>query len=507
MDTDGALTTLTLPTGVTLRTDIAPRWAIFDNFVVLVNTPNTPLTIDEFGVVRVLTPQTPVAAPILAAGTAGGLSGTYGGVRFTYIVKDVYGRLIGETDLSPASNTVSITSKNLQVSSIGTSSEAITARRLYRTTSGGTPLFQWLDVDGNVVTTIQDDLADAGLSLLASPPLGAPPRLTLIKEWRSRLWGVGDAEIDSLLYAEPTAMWAWPGENFIEVPGAGSDRFGIVALAPRRDALGVGRRNIIWQIVGDDPTNFRAVKLSENTGIESQETVATYRDTVFWLWKDGVYQWDSKGLVNVSDDAVSSWFSTNSYFNQSMFAKAFAVFDPSTLRYRLYLASAGSTKIDRWVEYDLISKTWWGPHKTLAFNPTSAFILSDASDGVQAVVGSESGYVWEDQDVATDDTSFGIEFDVDTQFVDGDSPEREKVWGKLSIMGKAQAGTLTITPRVGYLDSSILPPISYTMSKGRESLRRVGRGKLLQLNLKHSTAGEPVELYSLKVPYSDVGER
>lgn len=504
----GEVSTLTLPSGITLRTDIAPRWAIFDNLVVLVNTPNAPLTIDAAGTVRLLTPQTPGSGPVVSAGSAGGLSGTYGHVRYTYVVKDTSGRTISESDYSPASNTVTITSQNLQAASLGISPDSISSRRLYRPTTGGTTLFPWLDVEGNVVTTVQDDLADAGLSLVAAPDLGRPPRLTLIQEWRGRLWGVGDVAIDNLLYSRPDAMWAWPADNFIEVPGAGSDRFGLVALAPRRDALGVGRRDIIWQVVGEDPDNFRVVKLSENTGVESQETVATYRDTVFWLWKDGVYQWDSSGLTNVSDGKVSSWFNTNSYFNAALFSRAFAVFDPSTLRYRLYLAAAGSAQVDRWIEYDLTTKTWWGPHKTSAFTPTSAFILTDEDDGVQVVVGSKDAFLWEDQDISTDGTSDGIAFDVDTKFFDGDTPEREKVWGQLSMMGRTQpSGRLLITPKTGFLSSSKLPPLTYTMSSGRERLRRIGRGKLLQLNLTHSRAGEPVELYGIKVPFSDGGER
>ncbi len=508
MNSDGDLMTLTLPVGVALRTDIPPRWAIFDNLVVLVNTPNIPLTIDAAGAVRPLTPQTPGSGPILAAGTVGTLSGTYGGVRYTYILKDLNGRVISESDFSPASNTVTINLKNLQVSGLGISPDDISSRRLYRPTTGGTVLFPWLDVEGNTITTVQDDLGDAGLSLISAPSLGRPPRLTLIKEWRSRLWGVGEVNIDDLLFAQPDAMWAWPSENSIGVPGAGSDKFGIVALAPRRDALGVGRRNSIWQVVGDDPDNFRVVKLSENSGIESQESVATYRDTVFWLWKDGVYQWDSDGLANISDDKVSSWFTTSSYFNPALFSRSFAVFDPISLRYRLYLASAGSVVIDRWVEYDLSTKTWWGPHKTNAFFPTCAFLLSSEEDDVEAVVGSSSALIWEDSDDDADDEDLGIPFEVDTKFYDGDAPEREKVWGQLSILGKVQhGGTLTITPKLGYIDSSIRPPISYTMSLGRERLRRIGRGKLIQLNLKHDEAGEPVELYGIKVPYSDGGER
>lgn len=510
LDTDGNLSNLTLPTGVTLRTDVPPRWAVFGNYVILVDTPSTPLTIDATGTVRPLTPKPPAVAPTLAAGAAGGLTGTYGGVRYTYVIKDAIGNVISESDFSPPSNTVTIASQRLAVTGVSTSGEPISARRLYRTTSNGAILFPWLDIDGNTVTTVSDDLSDAALSLVAAPTfLGTPPVLTLIKEWRNLLWGVGDNSRDTLQASAPGAMYAWNADNTIAIPGTGRDVYGIRALMPRREALGVGRRDIIWQITGTTFDDFRAVKLSENTGIESNETLVVYRDTVWWLWKDGVYQWDDNGIINIADKGgVKSWFSTDSYFNRGMFQNAFAVFDPIRLKYRLYLAAAGSTSIDHWVEYDLESGTWWGPHKTLAFSPTCAFVLSDSEDKVQAIAGSADAFVWEEQSTATDSTSYGIEVNVDTRFYDGGTAELEKYWGELSVIGKAQsAGTMTITPKTGYLDAAVQAAISYDMSSGRQRLRRLGHGKLAQLNFQHAVAGEPVELYGLLLPYHVLGRR
>lgn len=508
LDSDGALTTLTLPSNVTLRTDVAPRWMTFENFVILVNTPTLPITIDATGTVRPLTPRAPAIAPIVSAGAAGALTGTYAGIRVTFVIKDVNGNLISESDFSPASNSVTISSQNLRVTGIPTSTETISARRIYRPTTGGTVLFPWLDVDGNTVTQVEDDLSDAGLSLLAAPTLGNPPRLTLIKEWRNLLWGVGDVNIDDLLFSEPARMYSWP--NSITVPGSGRDHFGIRSLMPRREALGVGRRDIIWQVTGETADDFRMVKLSENTGIESNESMVVYRDIVFWLWKDGVYQWDGNGIRNISDESgVSSWFNTNSYFNQDLFAQAFAVFDSQRLKYRLYLAAAGSNKVDRWVEYDLANKTWWGPHKTSAFRPTSAFVIADENDKVRAIAGSSSAFIWQEQDAHLDDLTFGIDFDVDTKFYDGATPDLEKYWGQPTFMGKAEtSGLLLITPKVGPLNALAQGPIYYDMTRARQRLtHRFGVGQLLQLNMKHTKAGERVEIYGFQLPHHIIGRR
>ena len=503
------LTDLTLPDGVTLDTTVPPRWAVFGNYAILVNTPSTPLTIDAFGTVRPLVPKAPAVAPVVSAGGAGGLTGTYGGLRYTYVIKDAIGNVIAESGFSPPSNTVTIAASKLRVTGVTTSSEPISARRVYRPTSNGAVLFPWLDIDGNTVTEVQDDLADALLSLVAAPELGNPPRLVLIKEWRDLLWGVGDINHDLLVASAPGFPYAWLDSNTIAIPGTGRDQFGIRSLMPRREALGVGRRDIIWQVTGTTFDDFRAVKLSENTGIESNESMVIYRDTVWWLWKDGVYQWDDNGIVNIAErGGVKSWFATNSYFNRDLFPISFAVFDPVRLKYRLYLAGAGSLKVDHWVEYDVENNTWWGPHKTDAFDPTCAFVFSDDEDKVEAVAGSEDAFIWKEQDAANDGETFGIPVDLDTCFYDMSTPDLEKYWGQLSMVGKVQAkGVLNITPKTGYLDAASQAPISYDMTKGRQRLRRLGSGKLMQMNWQHGTKDEPVELYNFMLPYHILGRR
>ncbi len=381
MDMLGGLTTLTLPTGVILRTDVPPRWVVNGRYLVLVNTPSEPLTIDATGTVRLLTPKPPRIAPILTGPNAGGLSGTFR-ARMTFVIQDVFGNLISESDLGPFSAPVVIAAKSILASNLDISPDQVTGRRLYRTTDNGAVYFQWVDLDGNVLTSVQDDLSDAGLSIVAAPVLGTPPRLTTIAEFRGRLFGTGDVDIDHLRYTEAGIQYSWPAENVIEIPAVGSDEFGIVGLLPRREALGVGRRNTLVQITGsgaenaDGVVDFDRVILSKELGIESQETMKVFRDTAYFLWKDGVYAWGSEGITCISDGSadgrgnVRSWFTTNSFFNRDKFTKAFAHMDANTPKYRLFLASAESDVIDSWVEYDINERTWWGPHETTLFSPT-----------------------------------------------------------------------------------------------------------------------------------------
>ena len=520
VDEAGTLTPIAVPAGITLRTDVPPRWIVYGHYVILVNTPSRPITIDASGTVRPVTPNAPRLAPILAGVPTGTLSGTYNHGRYTFLIRGDDGSIIAESDYSPASSTpVTLTSDDLQYSGLDISPDAaVNARRCYRVTDGGADLFQWIDVDGNVITSVQDDLPDDQLSLLgASPALGAPPRLTLIAEFRDRLFGVGDLSVDSVNYSEAGLMYAWPALNTLAIPRLGSDRVGVTAFLMRREALGVGRLNRLLAIVGtgeesaDGSTliDFRVIILSDQCGVLSQETVIVFRDVAYFLWHDGVYQWDDAGIVCLTDGAggrgrVRSWFTTPDYFDATRFPHAFAQIDTThRIKYRLFLWDPDG--VLKFVEFDILERTWDGPHRIDAFTATSAFTRTVDNLPVPTVGGSDGGIYDQGRrpsaaDVAISGQRYGIDYDVDTSVFTASGPDRDQYFGQLSMIGNVQAaGTMIITPRVGYLNAPPQPPIAYDMRRGRQRLRRLGFGQAMQLNLKHTAVDEPVGIHGFEI--------
>lgn len=527
VDSAGTLSPLSLPSGIVLRQDVSPRWAVYGRFVVLVNTPTRPLTIDATGTVRPLTPLPPRLAAVLGGVSGGTLSGTFR-VLYTNVIKDSVGTVISESDYSPPGNAATIAAQALQAASLDLSPDPVDARRTYRTTTNGSVYFQWIDLDGNVLQTVQDDLADAGLGETAGPILGTPPRLTLLAEFRDRLFGVGDIDVDSVVYTETGLMYAWNPLNAITVPRVGSDTLGVTGLISRREALGVGRLNRLSQIVGtgeedtSGTTDLRLIKLSDETGFLSQETVAVYRDVVYFLWFDGVYQWDDNGIVCVSDGSggharVRSWFATDTYFNRALFPFAFAHVDPIRNVYRLFLEDPDGTPL--FVEFDLTDRIWFGPHKIDAFTARSVFLRLTTNNVQIPTIGASDGGLYvtttRPADVSLAGQPYGIEYDVDSKAFSGTSPDRLQYFGELSILGKSQpAGTLTITPRVGGLDAdgglalTPQPAIDHNMRKGREHLRRIGTGALAQLNLRHMAPDEAVSTLGIEIAdVHEVGRR
>ena len=534
LDQTGGLQNLTLPPGVTLRTDVPPRWETFGNYVILVNTPSQPLTIDPAGVVRLLCPQPPRLAPILTGVADTGptpLSGTYM-AKVTFVTLDAFGNVIYETDYGPPSAAVTIGAQALKLTGIDISPDQVGGRRIYRTTTGGAVYFQWIDLDGNILTSVQDDLPDAGLSLFAAPLLGTPPRLTTIAQFRGRLFGSGDVDIDHLRYTEAGSQYAWVVDNLLTIPGVGADQYGVVALAPRRDALGVGRRNLMAQVTGtgalntDGTIDFDVVVLSNELGIESQETTKIFRDTAYFLWKDGVYTWNSSGFQCISDGTlgntngptalntsgygnVRAWFATDSYFNRAMFPQAFALIDVFQPKYRLFLASAGSTVIDSFVDYDINDGTWWGPHKTDLFTPASAFSRTDDSNREVGMVGGTDANTYEETQTRTDGVSTPIVFDAVGKRHDMSEPDLEKYYGELSLLGKPlSSGQLQVISRVGALDTTLTATQYANLQLARQRLGRLGRGKTAQIELVNAQVGQDVFVYGYEVdPVSLVGRR
>lgn len=503
MDESGVATTLTLPTGITLKTDRPPRWARFGRYVLLFNTPNRPLSIDPLGVVRVLVPNPPTTAVSLSGSASGALTGTYK-AKQTFVIRDDAGNIISESAYGPVMVTgVTVASKTLTTTGLNISPDDITGSNIYRNTDGGAVYYKWRELDGNTQTSSDaDDLADLALGVFAAPILGTPPNdIYVAAEWHGRVWGVSRVDIDRVAYTEPGTMYAWARSNRISIPRVGSDNRGVTALLATREALIVGRRDVIKQITGTNNTDFRVVDLSDLTGIESPESIAVWKETIFFLGKDGVYTIEGSEVKSLTDLKVRSWFMTDTYFNRSRFQYAFAQIDPVRLKYRLFLSAAGSSTIDRWVEYDIQTGTWWGPHKTGEFTPVSAVQVADSGDKLQTMIGSTTGFFYKEQATPTDGTSTAIDFDVDTNFVTMESPRTDKFWGRFTMIGKVQTtGTLAVTAYMGYVTAVASLPWYYVMSKGRQILGYMSnRAKSMRLNFRHNVAGEDVELYGYEI--------
>lgn len=455
---DGTSSALSLPSGVTMSSSRAARMATLGRYVLVVNGSSVNLAVDALGTVRPMSLIPPAVPPVLAASGAGVLNGTYL-AKYTFGIRDEYGRLISESGFSPTSLvSASLVNQNLRASNVQKSAQTqVNVRRMYRTASGadGSAFFPWFDLDGNTLTDAYDGRADASLDPIAArTDLGAPPGtsndayLEFIVEWKGRLWAKGSRDIDNLLFSGDNVFYGWRASDSIPVKPVGGDEYGITGMIRRRDEMAVGRRDMLWKVQGQSQADFRLVSLVEGTGIVSHDTVRVFRDTGRFLAEDGVYSWGPGGVESLVDDDVAPWFTTDDFFNRSRFRYAFAAIDPLNLTYDLFLCSAGQTTVDRWVSLDLRTRRWLGPHKTAAFTPSDGGYIRDSSDVRLPIIAGTDGYFYKKTPGVYTDLASAIDFDITGKAHSGDDPDTEHVWKRPTIYtGVESGGTLDVIPR------------------------------------------------------------
>lgn len=520
IDTSGNIQTLTLPTGVTIDATIRGLFSVLGQQVVFVKASTVNLWINPATLqVLALSILPPLSPPTLAAGSGTGLTGVYKG-WVQYLVKDDSGRVLNASPLSPVSLSVTLANQDLVYSDLPISPyTGVNARRLFRSVASGTVPFQLVDIDDNIATTFTSNLPDAALSLLPSDPdLGVPPgtipgtSLSLITAWKSRLWAISGAqtEVDEIRYTEENNFWQWPASNNLPAYPAGEDQYGVTGFLPRRDELGIGKRNRILKVIGSSNEDFEVIIVAEGVGVFAPASVVVIRDIAYFLGQDGVYTFGPNGVTPISRDKVDPWFLSDTYFNRSYFDRAFGGYNHDTDTYDLHLVSAGGTTFDRWVSYDLRRKEWLGPHKTAKFTPTARALLVAASGAYLPTMGSSDGFLYKMNQAGASDQGTAIAIDWITKFFNGDAPDIYHHWGQPTFYVAKQSGTpgpLVVTPSVGNQDASAGTAQNIPQTIDRSKLARFGDGRLLQLEFTHSTDAEDVQLNGFELPFNEIGRR
>lgn len=519
MNTAGVATQLTLPAGVTIDATRPARMAVLGRAVVVVNAPSRSIWVDPKNVVRPLMLRPPSGAPVLAAGNSGGYSGNVVAC-YTNIVRDPDSlALLMESDFSPISApSGALVSKLIAASGIQAALDAAaTGRRLYRSTTGpGSVFFPWIDLDGNSTFSIADDLSDAGLGLFAAPTeLGSAPgmidgtRMSIIVEWKGRLWGVGDVDVDELRFSGDGEIYAWSEDYSLPVQPIGADTFGITGLIRRRDELGVCKRNVIWKVTGSGPDNFAMLRVIEGKGCYAPDSIVVIRDIGYFLGEDGVYTWGPTGVDCISDDKVRGWFATDNYFSRAQFPNAFAKYNARYHSYELHLATAGSSDIDRWVSYDIARKEWFGPHLTAAFTPSYASSFIDANNLTVPLIGTSNGFIMEQNQAAFNDDGQVIAINWIGKSHAADAPDDTKIFNDLSLLSKTQAGAgaLAIGIAIGAYDVAVSKTFTADLRKSRQRFSNVGPGRNVRLEFTENTLNQGVELHGYEIPFGLLGRR
>jgi hypothetical protein len=397
---DGTFTELPLPAGVTVSHLVPVRAVVFNKRLILTNGVSKNVQVDVNQVARLLMPRAPNTALTTAVGGAGSLIGTYT-YKYTFAIMegDV---VIGESDFSPISAEVTLSSDVATLTAIGVSVDTgVNARRIYRTASdGGSAYFLVDTIHDNTTTTYSDDITDEATSAFpAEPSLGVAfgtteqTRLTRLCTWKDRIWAVPDMHPDRVYFCGNRVQYGWKSSYYFVAGAEGTDNVGITAIVARKNEVFVGKRRTLHKITGDVLTRFGLTDIPGGIGVWAPESVVLIRDAVYFLAEDGVYRWDGE-LTNLSKPFVHPWFTETGTFNLARLKYAVGHYNQKLDTYELYLSSSGATDLDRWVSFDLLANQWLGPHRTGAYTPTTAGVLDETDTRQRAAVGSEDGGVY-----------------------------------------------------------------------------------------------------------------
>lgn len=513
LDADGALQqTLTLPSGVTIDATKRGRFAILGQQIVFVNAPTQNLWIDPVDfTVRAMSILPPSVIPTVAAGAGTGLTGTYR-VKVSFAIKNEDGTILSESPLGPQSLPITLANTSLDISNLPISTNsAVNCRRIYRTVADGSVFFAMFDLDDNETTSCSTNMADAALELLpADTELGNPPGtlpgsgLELITTWRNRLWAKSQlvADADQILFCDFDRFYAWSIENELLAQPVGEDRFGIVAYAARRDELVVMKRRRLMKVTGFSEEDFAVIVIAEGVGCIATDSAVVVRDTVYFLGADGVYSYGAEGVKPISEN-VKPWFQTDTYFDREDFPDAVGSYNPFTDCYELQIGN-------QWVSYDIKRQEWLGIHSTNKYTPTVRALLSLDSGELRPAIGSEDGYIYQQNQPGASDGGTAIVISWKTKPFAGQNPQVEKFWGKPTIHLKNQgplAGDVTVTPQVGDYGEVAQDTMALTQRQDHVDLDRLGQGRIAQLTFEHAIDGEDVDLHGFELPFSVVGPR
>lgn len=240
------------------------------------------LTDPDSGSILRLGGPAPTAAPTVAAGAAGALTGTY------YYVYTFYNSTTGwESSPSPISAVVSPSSKKVDISAMQTTcaKEGVDKKRIYRTITTGEPPYMRVAEITLATTTYTDDIADASLGASA-PDIGDhnPPPVDsyIVESHLSRIWiAKGDTLHYSLPYAgSTTALEYFSDEREIPLPSyitglASTSNGALYVFCPP----GFG----IWELRGRTEADFELVPFMANEGTNFPSSIAKNNEQ-FCYW-------------------------------------------------------------------------------------------------------------------------------------------------------------------------------------------------------------------------------
>jgi hypothetical protein len=251
--------------------------AEYEDYMFFGNGGSIPMKYKDGELTRhgVYAPGTAPVAATAATGTI--LTGDY-----QYKVTYVNSNLV-ESDVSDASNTITVASQNVALTSIpvAPTSFGIESRRLYRTEAGGSSFLRLATLSDNTTTTYEDGIADGDLGVAAPSDQGVPPNYKVIVYHLGRMFVI-DPSDNLVKYSEIGNPYVFKALSFRRIGDATGDI--PETLTVYDNAIIVGNKRSTWMIYmpDTDDSNWINVRVITQYGSKSPFCTFKYNNKVMF---------------------------------------------------------------------------------------------------------------------------------------------------------------------------------------------------------------------------------
>jgi hypothetical protein len=170
------------------------------------------------------------------------------------------------------------------------------------------------------------------------------------------------------------------------------------------DSAVITKANETWQVIYVDG-EYRQFRVSEDVGcvapqtmrtvdLASVELVNTRRQVAIWQGADGIYVFDGKAPVCISDDISDYFDQTNaSGLHRDKANKSYGFVDVANGRYHWLSASGTSNTLDKEWVYDLKRNKWFDVDRTDNKDLLSGFEVKDTTNNAYMYGCNRTGYM------------------------------------------------------------------------------------------------------------------
>lgn len=351
--------------------------------------------------ISVLGINAPTTAVTTAVGAAGDLTGDY-----KFVVTFIRGgNFPCESNPSPISSKVTVSSEKIDLSDIPTSTDRnVTGRRIWRTKANG-EIFYWQeDINDNTTTSLSDvnvkddELGKDYLSEENWYDRSIPKEGEHLEVWDNRMWIAGNKEFPNDLFrTNPGTAEEMKNTNFDAVRRREKDK--LQNIITYGDDLYLFKRHSRFKFEKTGESGYELNQIPGVVGLKAPRSLKICGPLLIWLSDYGIEISGGEVVLRpVLSELVKKTLST---LNENFLNKVVAGHDENENKYWLAIPTGSNIEPDKVITFDYLKRSfdvYTFPEKITCFGE-----VEDDDGNKQFVAGTDGGNLWVQGDGTTDD--------------------------------------------------------------------------------------------------------